>query len=146
MPDNMIKTNILNEMKLVSAIKEPDRIKVRVDKGQVFLDGTVSYKREKKMMRTLVSWHKGVKAIVNNLEVLPPRKAQSDGNLTKVLEQIMKYEFPTQKNVAFTVTNGRVELYGQTETMWAKRHIAEKFSEIIGISKVENNLVVDSEY
>jgi osmotically-inducible protein OsmY len=143
LPNNMIKTNILNEMKLVSAIKEPDRVKVSVNQGQVNLNGTVRFYREKKMIQTLISWQKGVRAIANNLEVLPPEKARNDENVEMVLNQILKYKFPTEKDVDFSVENGNVYIFGSAESNWAKRHIKESFMEVIGVRSIENDLDVN---
>jgi osmotically-inducible protein OsmY len=115
---------------------------VNVDNGQVKLTGTVRFYREKKMMQTIASWQKGVKAIVNDLEVMGPDKAMEDKNLNKVLDQVLKYEFPNENKVRFEIDKGKVELFGTTETTWAKENIPEVFSEIRGIKSVENNLKI----
>ena len=141
-PDDEIRNNIIQEMKLVSAISEPGRIKVTVNDGIVFLDGTVSYYREKMMAKSIASWQKGVKGIQNNLVVLPPSAARSDENLQKMLSQVMEYNFPLEHNVTFKVKDGVVTLNGTTTTLWAKNNIPEEFSKIIGIKKVKNNLKV----
>jgi len=140
--DKMIEANILQEMKYVSSILEPDRISVRVNNGVVFLDGKVSFYREKIMMKTIASWQKGVKGIVNKLAVLPPKKAKSDENLMKVLNQIMKHEFPIEDNIQFTIDDGNVTLKGTATSLWAKNNIEEEFLNVIGIKDVENNLDV----
>ena len=141
-PDDEIRNNIIQEMKLVSAISEPGRIKVTVNDGIVFLDGTVSYYREKMMAKSIASWQKGVKGIQNNLVVLPHSVARSDENLQKMLSQVMEYNFPLEHNVTFKVKDGVVTLNGTTTTLWAKNNIPEEFSKIIGIKKVKNNLKV----
>lgn len=143
LPDNIIEDNIRDEMKYISTILEPDIILVKVTNGIVFLDGFVSYYREKIMMQTIASWQKGVKGIVNKINVLPPRIAVSDENLGRVLDQIMKYEFSLEDNVTYTVDRGAVTLRGTVTSLWAKESIAEAFSNVIGILDVENNLRVE---
>lgn len=142
-PDKIIKDNIIEEMHLVSAIKEPDSIQIEVKDGVVFLDGRVSYYREKIMMRTIASWQEGVRSVVNNLEVLPFRKVVKDENMKEILSQILKHEYPLEENVRFTVDDGEVTLNGTVRTLWAKRNIEESFSDVLGIKNVVNYLDVE---
>ncbi len=141
-PDKMVKDRIRDHVVLNSAITEPDRIDITVDDGQVFLDGKVSFYREKVMAETVASWMQGVRGIVNRIEVLRPEKAVSDENLTKVLDQIMKYQFPLNNKVKFTVNDGVVELKGTAENLWSKRNIEEEFRNVIGVIEVHNYLEV----
>jgi len=143
-PDGIIKSDILQEMEYVSSILEPDSINVEVTNGVVFLEGTVSFYREKLAMRTIASWQEGVKGIVNNITVLPPEKAKSDENLEDVLTQILKNDFPLEENVNIMVEDGKVTLEGSVTTLWAKYNLAETFKDVIGIRKVDNNLNVES--
>ncbi len=143
--DKTIKSNIELEKKYVKSILEPDRIKVKIDNGIVFLDGTVSFYREKEMMETIASWQEGVKGVVNNLQVLPPKKATSDKNLKKILDQILKYEFPLQDEVSYTIDDGDVVLKGKTTSLWAKNHIPVEFVKVLGVHSVKNNLVVQTQ-
>ena len=141
-PDNIVLNNVRQAMTYVSGIVEPDRISINVDHGQVFLNGIVSFDREKLLMQTLTSSQEGVRAIVNNLQVLPSQKARSDENLTIVLDQIMKYKFPMEKKADFLVKDGHVTLNGTVTTLWSKNNLAEKFSDVTGIENVQNNLKV----
>ena len=142
-PDDMIKDNINEEKHLVSSILEPDKIKVRVDNGIAFLDGVVSYNREKLMMLTLTSWQKGVKGIINNIKVLPPKVARSDANLKSILNEILKNEFPIENSVQFTVENGIVNLNGTVSTLWIKKKMTESFANVLGVQGVINNLGIE---
>lgn len=143
LPDKIIQANIVNELNMVSSILEPNRIIVSVDDGEVILRGTVSFYREKLMAETVASWEKGVKGISNNIKVLSPAKAVSDANLKIVLQDILNDQFPVEKNVSFTVSNGVVDLNGTVDILNAKRRIKDEFSSIIGIKKVINNLQVE---
>ena len=140
LPDNEIRDNINHELKMVSSILEPERINVGVDNGEVILSGKVSFYREKLMVQTVASWEKGVKGITNDLKVLPPSKAVSDANLKIILNDILNNQFSMERNVSFTVNHGIVDLYGTVDDLYAKNHIQDEFSSIIGIVKVNNNL------
>ena len=142
LPDKEIQSNIVNELKRVSSILEPERIEVSVDNGEVILRGKVSFYREKLMAQTVASWEKGVKGITNNIIVLPPAKAVSDSNLKIILNGILYDQFPVEKNVFFTINNGIVDLNGSVNSLYAKKRIEDEFSSIIGIVEVNNNLTV----
>ncbi len=142
-PDGIIEQNIREEMKYVHSILEPDRIKVHVDNGTVFLTGDVSYYREKLTAETIASWQKGAKGIINNLEVLPPKNAVSDQNLEALLGEIMKNRFPLDTDASFTVQNGAVTLNGKVVSFWDENQIVKEFSRVRGVTKVNNNLAVE---
>ncbi|NOY76911.1 MAG: BON domain-containing protein [Calditrichaeota bacterium] len=141
-PDDMIESNVIIELKRVGSILEPDRIKVHVDNGIVFLSGEVSYQREKIAAETVASWQEGVKGIVNNIVVLPPKKAVSDSNLRFIFSEIMKDQFPLEKNAKFTVKNGVVTLTGNCSTLYVKNMIEKEFKRVSGVKKIINNLKV----
>lgn len=141
-PDKIILDNILNQLGRTPSILEPDRIKVNVTNGLVFLTGDVSYYREKIMAETVASWQQGVKGIENEINVLPPKKAVSDDNLKIVLQEILKNHFIIDKTLTFVVQNGIVTLNGKTGTLWDKTQIEKEFSHVLGVNKVINNLKV----
>lgn len=143
-PDKTIEAKIRQELHLAHSILEPDRIKVKVTNGIVFLSGEVSFYREKLEAQTLASWQEGVKGIVNEIKVLPPHKAVSDENLRFILREVLKNQFPSvEKEVQFTVKDGVVTLTGRVHTIWQRSKIEEEFSRIRGVRKVINNLRIE---
>ncbi len=140
LPDKIIADNVREELQYVNSILEPDAIKVRADNGIVFLEGTVSYFREKIMAETVASWQEGVRGIVNNLKVLPLEKAKSDENLRNIFNSILNERFGTEDNISFTVKDGIVTLEGKTSDLWAKNQIEKVFSGIKGVKEVKNNI------
>jgi len=145
-PDDEVHQNIVEEMHLNSAILEPDRIKVTVDNGEVILDGTVSYLREKEMAETLASWQNGVLGITNNLKVLPYKKAIDDNNLHLILGEILKTHYGIEKGVRYKVNKGVVTLNGTVSSIWAKKNIEDDFFRVLGVNYVKNNLKVSEEF
>ena len=143
LPDKMIKSNVENELEYNDSIVEPDRVSVNVDNGIVFLDGTVTYHRELNMIETATSWQRGVKGIINNIEVLPAKRAFSDDNLSRVMQSMLDNQFPRQDEVELTVDEGMVTLDGTVTTLWAKNEIEDEFLDLVGITQVENNLEVE---
>ena len=124
------------------SVLEPDRIKIEVDNGLVMLTGDVSFYKEKMIAEMYASVHAGVKAINNELTVLPRNEAESDANLKIVLDEILKYQFPLEKDVTFTIKDGAVNLNGTTTSLWAQRAIAHEFSRVLGIKNVFDHLKV----
>ncbi len=144
-PDKEVQQNIMEELHLNNAIIEPDRIKVAVDNGEVILNGTVSYPREKEMAETLASWQNGVLGITNNLKVLPYKKAIDDNNLNLILGEILKTHYGLEKNVTYKVNNGVVTLGGTVSSLWAKKNIEDDFFRVLGVNYVKNNLKVSED-
>ena len=142
LPNEIIKANIENELDLVSAILEPDSIKVAVDNGLVILDGTVSYPSEKLMAQTVASWQEGVTGIENNIKTLTPSKAVSDDHLMMLSKEVLNNRFPREDNVSLKIHDGTIELQGNVGSIWAKQHIEKELSKIIGVKDVMNHLQV----
>jgi osmotically-inducible protein OsmY len=147
LPDDIIKANVERTIKDNSIILEPDKIAVTVDEGVVFLDGTVSYYREKLMATTIASMQDGVKGVENRINVLPSREAKSDENIKSVLEEIVENHFPLVKgDVRIKVANGDVTLDGEVLSLWEKNHLKEEFLKIAGVKSVVENLIVKPVY
>lgn len=142
-PDNAIAANIVRTIKDNSVILEPDRITVNVDQGVVFLEGKVTYQKEKLMATTVASWQDGVKGVENRIEVLPAKEAKSDENLKVVLDEIVKNHFPLVSNtISVKVQDGNVTVDGKVQTLWDKAHLKEEFLQVAGVKAVVENLTV----
>lgn len=142
LPNKIIQANIMEEIKLTNSILEPDRINVSVDNGLVILRGEVSYYREKLQAESIASWQKGVKGVENEIKVLTNKQAREDDNIKIVLHEILKNHFPFDKDVTINVNHGEVTLTGNAYRLWDKEHISHEFSNVIGVKKVINHLVV----
>lgn len=142
LPDKEIENDIIEQFKIVRSILEPEKIKVHVDNGIVFLNGEVSFQREKEAAETAASWQQGVKGIVDDLKVLPPSVAVSDENLHAVLRNVLKDQFPLEKDVRVAIKDGVVTLNGTVRVLWVRRRIAKEFSRVIGVKNVVNKLRV----
>lgn len=140
--DDIIKVNIEDELQRNDAILEPKKIKVEVNDGVVTLSSTVSYFREKQMAQTIASWQDGVSDLKSNLVVMSPVSARSDDNLKEIISDILDKNYPLEKNVKFDVSNGEVDLYGSTRSLYAKKHIQEDIQHLLGVNRVINTIEV----
>jgi osmotically-inducible protein OsmY len=144
MPDSIIADDIEDAIQNNSIILEPDKINVKVDEGVVFLDGTVSYYKEKLAAETIASQQDGVKGIENDINVLPPKQERSDENIKSILNEILINKFPMVKNnVNITVNNGDVVLSGEVQSLWEKSNLQKEFLQVLGVKSVTENLKIN---
>jgi osmotically-inducible protein OsmY len=145
--DATIQSDIERAVKDNSVILEPDRIKVGVTDGLVFLDGTVSYPKEKVMATTIASSQDGVKGVENRISVLPSKEARNDENIKVVLNEIVQNHFPLVSNdVSVKVNNGNVTVAGKVPTLWDKDHLRDEFLQVLGVKSVVENLKIQPAY
>jgi osmotically-inducible protein OsmY len=144
LPDSMIADQIENALQYNSIILEPDKINVKVDEGVVFLEGSVSYYKEKLAVETIASQQDGVKGIQNDINVLLPQQERSDANIKSILNEILNNKFPMIKdNVTINVNNGNVVLNGEVRTLWEKSNLQKEFLLVLGVKSVTENLKVN---
>ena len=74
--------------------------------------------------------------------MLPTKQAVSDDNLNLEFQEILKNQFPLNKQLTFNVKDGVVTLNGKAYSLWDKRQIEKEFYHVIGVKKVINNLKV----
>ena len=141
--DDVIKSNIVDELQINDAILEPEKITVNVNKGVVTLAGTVSYYREKLIAQSIASWQDGVTELISNISVLPLSAAKSDENISAIVKDLIENRFPLEKNVRFSVVHGKVNLTGSVKNLWAKDHIQTEIQHILGVKEVNNNLTIE---
>ena len=144
LPDDMVQNNIRWEMRLDPTILEPDLIKVKVKDGVAYLDGQVTYKKEKLMMNTIAAWQNGVRAIINNINVMPNKIAKSDGNMTEVVDEVITKDFPVEEDVHVVVKDGIAYLTGQVDSKSTKDELQKSLADIRGIKSVRDGLVVNT--
>jgi osmotically-inducible protein OsmY len=142
-PDQVIKQNTEETLHAATSIMEPDRIKVSVDNGIIFLNGTVSYYREKQAAESIATWQRGALGLVNNLKVLSHKSDISDSNLQVILNEIISKEFPLAKNVNISVKDGIASVSGEVPRLSDKYSMEEDFYPVLGIKGIIDNLTVN---
>ncbi len=145
-PDEIIRDAIMNQYRITRLISEPDKIKVTVNRGLVILDGAVSFPDEASAAEQIAGTNKGVKSVDNELEVIPLAKAESDSNLTAIVQDVLKDQFDaSSKNVQVRVEKGIVTLSGTVESLWSKQSIVKQLHSILGVKDVTDHLTVEPE-
>lgn len=119
-------------------------IDVRTDAGVVTLSGFVNNVRAKKRAARLAETVKGVRSVINNVEVYAP--ARSDGQIQDdVLTALMTNPATDSWEVDITVNGGTVTLDG-TVNSWYEKQLAEKVAgSVSGVKSVTNNIALEYE-
>lgn len=141
-PDDQIKDDLIINLRSCSSITEPDRIKVNVDNGIVFLSGKVSFLKEKIAAETYSALEGGVEGVVNNITVIPYTKVTADSNIREELTELLKNNFPLDGKVLINVNRGVVVLKGKVSGLWDKNHIVHEFSKVKGVKDIINGLKI----
>ncbi len=140
--DEMIKENITEDLQRNNIILEPEKIGVSVKSGVVYLSGSVNSFREKLMAQSIASWQDGVTDMISDIKILPSKVVRSDSNLEEIINDILTKHFPLEKNIKFSLKNGKVTLSGDVTNLYAKTHLPEEIEQVIGIENVVTNLSV----
>jgi osmotically-inducible protein OsmY len=142
-PDAIIKVELEEYFKRMRAIKDPGKILVGVSGAVVFFRGTANFPHEKALAEEIAAWHRGVKEVDNQIEVLSLNKAVSDAGLTHAIQNMLSCDFPfDEKTVQAKIMKGQVLLTGVVSRLWAKLEIEKAVQNTSGVRQVESRLEV----
>ena len=135
--DEEIQRDILEELKWDTRVR-PNEIGVAVKDGIVTLTGWVDSYLKKMAAEEAAHRVRGVKAVVNDIEVrLPSSAERTDEDLAKAALNALQWEagVPADK-LEVTVSHGWVTLKGEVEYGFQKReaeHAVERLSGVRGV-------------
>ena len=144
----IIMVELEEYLKRMRAIKEPGKIKVvaRSPEGEVILGGTVKFPYEKKLAEEIAAWHRGVRKVDNQIEVLSMNKDIPDTALARAIQDMLSCDFPLEaKTVQVKIANGQVILSGAVSRLWAKLEIAKAVQNLGGVRRIENRIEIIEE-
>ena len=141
--DTGIRDAIENEY-LFDTAAPSDRIDLDVTNGIVTLTGKVGSLRAKKRAARIAETVKGVRSVINRIEVKP--KTRPDSAIRRdVVGALIVDPAADSYEVDVTVHAGEVTLTGTVES-WQERMLAEKVaSGVSGVTKVTNEIDVEYE-
>ena len=135
--DSYIRNNIEWTIRTDPNILEPNNIAVEVNDGGVILRGTVDRERTKLEAAAIASSRPGVVCVVNKIQVRPKSKARSDGNIKRVIHEMLANQFPRLTSmVGVNVLHGEVILNGEVHNQWEIDHLRTAFLGVPGVKKV----------
>jgi len=144
----VIKVELEEYLKRLRAINDSNKIQVaaRSPEGVVILGGTVNFPHEKALVEEIAAWHRGVKEVDNQIEVLSVNKNVSDAALARTIKDMLSCDFSfEEKTVQVKIDKGRVLLSGAVGRLWAKLEIEKAVQNTAGVRQVENRIEIMSE-
>ena len=137
--DEEIQRDILEELKWDTRVR-PNEIGVAVKDGVVTLTGWVDSYLKKMAAEEAAHRVRGVKAVVNDIEVrLPSSAERTDEDLAKAALNALQWEagVPADK-LEVTVSHGWVTLKGEVEYGYQKREAERAVERLSGVRGVIN--------
>ena len=141
--DEEIQRDILEELKWDTRVR-PNEIGVAVKDGVVTLTGWVDSYLKKMAAEEAAHRVRGVKAVVNDIEVrLPSSAERTDEDLAKAALNALQWQagVPADK-IDVTVSHGWVTLKGEVEYGYQKREAERAVERLSGVRGVTNLIVV----
>jgi len=139
--DNYIAEKILNVFKSNFSIPD-EKIKLKVEKGWVTLEGNVNWNYQKEAAKNAVIALMGVRGVTNNI------RTKSDRNdyvkKSAIEKAIFNNAALVNDHIEVTVKNNDVKLSGIVNTFFEKEEAERIAWKTPGIWSVENEIGVDS--
>jgi len=140
--DSEIAEAVLNALKWHSALQE-DKLKVKVEKGVVTLEGLVDWEFQRNSARLMIENLRGVRGIINSIKIAPHI-------IVKDLKQKINDAFHRSATVdsgkiSVKVDGDKVILTGKVRSLAEKEDAEKAVWAARGISEVEDKLEIENE-
>ncbi|MBI1767196.1 MAG: BON domain-containing protein [Bacteroidetes bacterium] len=130
-------------LKWNSSINE-DTIEVKVESGWVFLDGTVEWEFQRKIVEGTVHELAGVRGVTNRIVVTSKLSISPTEIKEKIASAFHRSATIDSSAVRVEVSGGKVKLIGKVRT-WLERQEAENAAwSSAGVVEVDNKIEVDA--
>jgi osmotically-inducible protein OsmY len=133
-----VKNKVLEELRWTPGLQTAE-IAVAVQDGVVTLRGQVGNYTMKKAAERAAKSVKGVRAVVQKIEVAPAPGQQADEDLAAVIRQVFAWnsEIPRQ-GLQVEVHKGLVRLTGEVEEAYQKSAAENAVEHLLGVTGIQN--------
>jgi osmotically-inducible protein OsmY len=122
----------------------PDsKIKMKVEKGCIYLEGQVSWNYQKTAAKKAVEDITGVQAVINNITIRSETKEKLEKRLIE--DALRRHWSINADDIAVTVSGPNVKLSGVVSSLYQKEEAARIAWKTPGVWSVDNNLIVEYE-
>ena len=141
--DNEIATEVVNAFKWNIEVPS-DKVKVKVEKGWVTLEGELEWNFQKEAAKNTVRDLLGVAGVTNNITI----KADSQDEIErKDIESALERNWSlSDREIKVKVSGTKVTLTGKVDSWYQKTEAARIAWKARGVWSVDNELVVDYAY
>ena len=141
--DNDIANEILNAYKWNLEVPN-DKIKVKVEKGYVTLDGEVFWNFQKNAAKNAISKLMGVTGVFNNITI----KSESKDKVEKdnIVDALNRNWSLREQDIEVEVSNHKVTLTGTVSSWYQKDEAARIAWSAEGVWTVDNELEIEYAY
>jgi len=141
--DSEIATEVLNAYQWNAGVPE-DKVKVKVEKGWVTLEGELDWNFQKEAAKDAVRNLLGVVGVTNNITI----KADTQDEIEREdIESALERNWSlSDRQIVVKVSGTKVTLTGTVDSWYQKSEAAKIAAKAPGVWSVENDLVVDYAY
>lgn len=140
--DSEIASAVLNALAWHSSIPE-EKIKVKVEKGWVTLEGEVEWDFQRNYSKSAVENLQGVVGISNNIRITPKLKSADIKN--KIFSAFHRSATLDSDSINIATEGSKVILSGKVRSFIEKKDAERAAYLAPGVTQVENKLIIDTE-
>jgi hypothetical protein len=138
--DTEIAEAVLNALKWHTAVQE-EKIKIKVEDGNVRLDGEVEWEYQRSNAKTAIENLSGVKSVINFITV--KAKVLASDVTEKIMDAFHRSATIDAACIKPEITGNKVTLLGKVRSVSEKEDAESAAWNAPGVTTVENKLLVD---
>ncbi len=139
--DTEIAEAVLNALKWHSAVQE-EKIKIKVENGNVRLDGEVEWEYQRTSVRSAIEHLAGVRSVINLIAVKP--KVKPTDIQQKISSAFHRSATIDAGKITAEVTGSKVTLHGKVRSLAEKQDAENAAWNAPGVTIVESGLEVET--